>query len=45
MDNLDPYKIKTIDVFKDKSAITKYGKKANSGIVKITTKKKKTDSQ
>lgn len=35
---LDKNKIKSINILKDKSAIEKYGKKAEDGVVKINTK-------
>jgi len=37
---LDPNKIESINVLKDKSAVEKYGEKGKNGVIEITTKKK-----
>jgi TonB-dependent SusC/RagA subfamily outer membrane receptor len=36
---ISPEKIKSIDIIKDESAISKYGKKGEHGVIEITTKK------
>ena len=40
LDNMDPDKIATINVYKDEKAIEKYGEKAKNGVVVVRTKKK-----
>jgi len=39
MDKLDPDQIESINVWKGEKAVEKYGKKAQDGVVEITTKK------
>ena len=40
MKDLNPDRIESISVLKDKSAVEKYGEKAKNGVIEITTKKK-----
>lgn len=39
MEKIDPHDIESINVIKDESAVNKYGKRAEHGVVEITTKK------
>ena len=41
MDDVDPSKVKSMMILKDKSAIEKYGEKGANGVIIIETKKKK----
>ena len=38
MEEIDPNTIQSVNVFKDKSALNKYGEKGKNGVIEITTK-------